>query len=799
MKGIETMGKGGAALVTAIVFVFFLTLFGLAFYRLGETDIDLFGYQRNLSRALYASEAGIDKVRWMIRESQQITGANANPFSDTYVEANAFSIANPTSGDYFFPGVADAPYFKVSMIEAVGSDVRVQVLGSVDVDADGVAGLTPIGDGRYDPDPDDVNRTFNAYIGLPGTLGERIGGKGISSGAMAFYDPIAGIEVILNPDPRSFVTPDGDSMAGFRYSGGPTDFGIWDQWGFIFSNPVKTGDIELPRGIFDADGNYIDEDYDTIPDYFQDLDRIDYGSTQTFTPSNDPTAGADGRRVIYVNGNITIDGVDFGYLDDQGVVRNCDWQGTDLAFIANGDITVDRVDCGNMGRLVLVGNNIILKGDYNTKVNGIAIAYNDITLDGSGCANGILTHQTDYSRPVKYTAYFLGTMVAGNRINLLNDGWTIIYDDNVINGNMYSTTISKPTLTYERVEAGNFNTSNNWRSTESTPELLHTQGRYTQEERDTMQGDYADLGDDNDNVPEVMRVYTDRINWVPRNGPRAIGETLRLYFPSGNFIDPNIPDFSQQNWDYYDTITFWIALDNFVRPSTDGTRVTRRDARYDIILRDSDNNTISIPLLNLYPESEWGTVRYHHTGIPEEYMNDIRDLTAGEKANGETYSTWKRVKITPNNINPGDIFDFGNVTEFGIRYLDFNLSWTVDVGKPDVRVDWTGSYFLFTDEDGNSQIIEGKDMLGDLNNDPPAPSDGYNYLYDYNPSTGIYTWFRWYEDPNSSIDVRMREEILMPTLRIDRLELPGKPATNNFLEYGFPHSLRLEVTNWREL
>ena len=42
-------------MITAIVFVFFLMLFGLAFYRLGETDIDIFDYDKNLSKALYAS------------------------------------------------------------------------------------------------------------------------------------------------------------------------------------------------------------------------------------------------------------------------------------------------------------------------------------------------------------------------------------------------------------------------------------------------------------------------------------------------------------------------------------------------------------------------------------------------------------------------------------------------------------------------------------------------------------------------------------------------------------------------
>jgi hypothetical protein len=121
------------------------------------------------------------------------------------------------------------------------------------------------------------------------------------------------------------------------------------------------------------------------------------------------------------------------------------------------------VDCGNVGRLVLVAKDIELVGNYNTKVNGIAIAFNDITLNGNGCTYGILTNQTDYTRSVRYAAYFSGTMVAGNRINLQDDGWVAIYDENVINGYMYSPTLPpKPTLTYERVEAEDFNTTNNW-------------------------------------------------------------------------------------------------------------------------------------------------------------------------------------------------------------------------------------------------------------------------------------------------------------------------------------------------
>jgi len=136
VRRIKTKGKGGAALITAIVFVFFLMLFGLAFYRLGETDIDLFDYDQNLAKALYGSEAGIDKVRWMLRESHKIPGAN--PFKSTYVEATALGIANPTDG-HFFPGGVGDPYFKVTEITAEllptglpGSRVKVQAFGSVD-------------------------------------------------------------------------------------------------------------------------------------------------------------------------------------------------------------------------------------------------------------------------------------------------------------------------------------------------------------------------------------------------------------------------------------------------------------------------------------------------------------------------------------------------------------------------------------------------------------------------------------------------------------------------------------------
>lgn len=271
-------------------------------------------------------------------------------------------------------------------------------------------------------------------------------------------------------------------------------------------------------------------------------------------------------------------------------------------------------------------------------------------------------------------------------------------------------------------------------------------------------------------------------------------ETLCLNFPNGDFEDTDIPDFGLQDWDYYDTITFWVALDNFSRKSADLTKTTRREARYNVSLRDANGNTVTIPLSSLYGENNWGTVRYHHTGTPEEYMNEIRDLTDTEKSNGEAYSKWKRVKITPNNIDPSTVFDFGNVAEFRIRYTGLTVSWTVVGGTR--RVEWWGSYFRYIDENGIGRSIDNKYMEGDLYNDPPAPNDGYYYLAD--DSSSPWFWIRWFEDPDSSTEIRMREDVLMPTLRIDRFELPGKPSSNGHLQYGLPRCLRLEVSNWQE-
>jgi hypothetical protein len=815
VRRIGPRGKGGAALITAIVFVFFLMLFGLAFYRLGETDIDLLDYDKTLSKALYASEAGIDKVRWMLKESHLISEANpfTNPFSSTYVEANALAIANPTSGD-FFPGGAGKPYFRVSMIRDASklnppgpdSKVMVQVLGSVDVDTDGEAGLTTTEDG-FTFDPDDVNRRFEAYIGLPGTLGERINGKGISAAADAFY--AGGIEVSLSSVSRVFMTPDGDSIKdrngndGFLYFGSGT-LGNWARWDFIFSDPAPTvsggeiDEIKFPPGIFDESGEYIDDDSNGKPDYFQNLDPRTYAGNQTFTssPSSDPTAGAEGRRVIYVNGDIIIDRVDFGHLNDEdGKIRNCDWEKAktdptfaDLAFIATGKITVDRVDCGNVGRLVLVAKDIEFVGDYSTKVNGIAIAYNDITLNGSGCANGILTRPPpNDDRPVKYAAYFLGSMVAGNHINLQDDGWAVIYDENVINGNMYSTTLAKPTLTYERAEAEDFNTTNNW--DREGLELKYRQEDYILEDINNAQADYLDVGIDG--TPDLMKMYQEPI-WRQtdldpaqrNNHDFAISDGVYCDFTDvGNVFEDSDINIGAQNWDNYTTIHFYMALDNWEKVF--GSKRTRRESYFRVLLYDTNLNTLPIhlsPFTNpIYPNNDWvaepGKVR------------------------------WKLIRITPQLIDPLSNFDMTRVVRIEFYYNDIRVSWYIDdfnmeyirYNKDDTTGYGDDGYYYYRKFNGT-----GYDTYPVQFRDKDA---NYRYQLYYTDFSAIDHDIEWNPDPSTSLPEFMYfkdtvdplKSALDSVLKVDRIELPGKPASNDHLEYGLPHCLRLEITNWREL
>jgi len=550
--------------------------------------------------------------------------------------------------------------------------------------------------------------------------------------------------------------------------------GIWDQWGFIFSDPVVTVDVELPPGIFDDTGDYIDDDTDGRPDYFQDLDPRTYVGNQTFNSSIDPTVGAIGRNVIYVDGDITIDRVDFGYLDDEGVVRNCDWDptNTDLTFIANGKITLDRVDCGNVGRLVLVAKDIELVGNYNTKVNGIAIAFNDIILNGSGCTNDILTRPPpDDNRPVKYTAYFLGSMVAGNHIVLQDEGWTVIYDENVINGYMYSPTLlPKPTLTYERVEAEDFNTTNNWDL--NGDELLRTQEDYILEDKVNGEADYLDEGTDGE--PDLMKMYQ-QPGWHAADHDHDFGVTDGVYCDFadvGNvFADSDI-SIGPQNWDNYTTIHFWMALDNWEKVFD--SRTTYRKSFFQLWLYDTNGNELHIPLS--YLNNDW--------------------LAEPGKVH------WELVRITPQLIDPLSNFDIGSVERIEFYWKDIEVSWYID-GDTE-SIDFINDHDTGYGNDGYYQYIKSDGSEYPVWFQPPDANGRQLYYTDLVLGDQPIQW-NW--DPSTSTLENMYfEDILDPlksalvsVFKIDRIELPGKPVSNSYLEYGLPHSLRLEITNWQEL
>ncbi len=88
----------------------------------------------------------------------------------------------------------------------------------------------------------------------------------------------------------------------------------------------------------------------------------------------------------------------------------------------------------------------------------------------------------------------------------------------------------------------------------------------------------------------------------------------------------------------------------------------------------------------------------------------------------------------------------------------------------------------------------------------PPDANERRQLY-YTDSFGVDHDVQWNRDPSTAALENMYYEdtveplksALNSILKVDRIELPGKPATNSYLEYGLPYSLRLDVTNWNEL
>jgi len=140
-----------------------------------------------------------------------------------------------------------------------------------------------------------------------------------------------------------------------------------------------------------------------------------------------------------------------------------------------------------------------------------------------------------------------------------------------------------PTLTYERVEAADFNTSNNWNL--AGLELVITQEDYVQEDIDSGQADYRDGGIDG--IPELMKLLQQPI-WqtMGDNHDFAISDSVYCDFTdAGNvFEDPDI-SIGPQDWGNYTTINFYMALDNWEKVF--GSKKTLKKSYFQVWLYDT--------------------------------------------------------------------------------------------------------------------------------------------------------------------------------------------------------------------
>ncbi len=783
----------GHAMVMAVVFVFFLVIFGMGFYRLAETDIDLIGNDRATMEALYAAQAGMKKAAWIVKHHRTIEEANSltplNPFSTAFYDSDGpllqdFQQIAQDNQDLLSPGGNTYDrYFTINWVDARGlteekqrlmGKVRVQVLGALDVDGDGLPGLTDMDADNFPIDRGDVNRKFEAVIGLPGSLAD-----GLSAGTPSFTYGAPLTPITFWENNEQLVTQDGYNVpqeSGFLYDNMGV-IGSWDQYNYIFGKPLVQAEIELPPGLFDVLGRPV------LP-YFSDLNPRVHGSDQVFDRDNDPTEGFTGRDVIYVYGDVTIQDVDFGYLDSNGVLRGSDWEETDVTIVSTGTLTVKNIQCGDVGRLTLIAQNILLVGDYDTRINGIALASGTITLDDRvnpadppGCEWKILKDGASPSEPLRDSAYFMGTILAGTGINLRNAGWTVLHDVRVINGLMYDPTVSKPTQVYERAENENGDFPYpKWQ--DFGGELKVEQGLYSPGEIIGGVAASWDLGG-GDGLPNVMEI--DQIaRWRPSGSDDhdfGVSDEVEL-----DFLDTAL---ELEDWRDYRVLSFWMSLDNFRMGETVQMfyfRVRLEDAAH--------NRAYPDPSTDGFNLSE-GPNLYDSLEIP------------GDEA-------WKKVGIPLAGFVPTRSFDIKSVNEIRFYLYDLLLSWQDSAGRtqwidfdPDVTTGYgsDGRYVFhlgYTDPYGRTDysvrfwresLIRHRLYYTDAGGDP----HGTTWDPDHDHT------IRWVPAGNPAVTEPLYfEDHLKPNMRVDHIHVPGRPASNAFLEYGLPRAFRYAVTHLTE-
>ncbi|NIS69922.1 MAG: hypothetical protein GTO12_13540, partial [Proteobacteria bacterium] len=354
-----------------------------------------------------------------------------------------------------------------------------------------------------------------------------------------------------------------------------------------------------------------------------------------------------------------------------------------------------------------------------------------------------------------------------------NGGWTVLHDVRVINGLMIDPTASKPTTVYENAEDPTFPSA--W--SEHGGQLETAQEAYTQEEIDGVMAASWDLG--GDDTPDLMRIYQDPY-WKPLGDDRhdyGIKDSLELDFESTGI--------GLQDWTDYPALTFWMSLDNFKR--VDGSRETIRMFYFKVRLQDDgQRNAYFGPLTEGYYLSN------NHQGYD----------SADSPANG----AWRQVRIPLAEIDPLRSFDITLVDEVYFYLSDFELRWYNQNEDAEQSI-------VYNVSSGSEYGVDGEFVFNDGTTEhkvrfwPESPTKHRLYYTDALGDPHGTAWdpvhdhtIQWVPDPGfpAAMEDLYFEDHLNPNLRIDQIQVTGRPASNAYLEYGLPRSFRYAVTHLAE-
>lgn len=752
----ETSPKG-VAYLAVLLLVLIVSLTGLAFLQLTEVGTHEREEAVRLAQGEQAARAALARITWALRRLpliQPFSQDDLNPFHQKYYGSQTqsksvvplISLLNPKPGHAFYPNKVIGAYYLIGDLRASasGTKVRAMVMGSVDVDGDGLGGIGDHDqDGHpdlLDRDPDDTNFLLEAHLGLPGSLG-----KDRVLSARDIVDS-EGRQVSLQRDSVSLLLGKGIAPEGFLYD---VATGI-SSYGTLVAGEVGLGSTVLPWELFNDQG---------VPReaYFQGLPLKRLEGDQEFRSVPDPTSGLVEGGVIWVQGDLTIREVDL----------ERDWSRKDLVIAVTGKATLMSVGCGWRGRLVLVAKEIEVIGRHGKWLNGVLVASSDVRL-GS---------QEIEPKPVQCVGsipcnaiYFFGSILAGGDLRIESPGWAVVFDPLVLNGVMGLKPLPVVLDRFEGEALGS------WWSPSGGEMAL---GSYLEDETANKAGDAQDGG--GDGVPRNMR-----FTLMPSPDDPGIGQEIRLLVEDCSTCTTD--------WRPYGILQLWMAQDNYSTSQEMAPGVTvsvEREANFKLALRDAWGASIEHHL-NLddspdatqakYLRSEWGKEPYKieagDVADPHPSQDDYADGVLPK---------WKRLSIALSDFQ-GDVAHFGfqSVRELAVRVEAWEMRWIR-------REEATGSESRRKLRGGSNRILFDPD--GDGPREPVPTTAAGEVLKWMDPESGQYLNVPcgapgdcWGLQPIKQSDLPI-------TLRLDSLELPG--AAN--MSYGLPSAFCLESSFWLEL